>query len=182
MANRRGINHGGSLYCLNRHNGEVLWTFNDNGAMRPVFSSPCVWNGRLYVGEGLHTDSNCKLYCIDAEGGHKLWEFTTAGHTESSPSVVDDCVYFGAGDDGLYCTNATTGELHWHFPGPHVDGKPAVVDGRVYAGSGYGNTRCFAWMLKRVRIFGVDLWTCHHLVRRRWMVSECTLESAMATW
>ena len=84
--------------------------FNNNGDMKPVFSSPCVWNGRLYIGEGFHSDMMCKLYCIDAAKGEKLWEFATKGHTESSPRVIDGRVYFGAGDDGLYCVDAITGE------------------------------------------------------------------------
>ncbi len=154
VARQRGLGLFGTVYCLNRHNGEVLWMFNDDGTMKPLFSSPCVSNGRLYIGEGFHRDSMCKLYCIDAEKGNKLWEFTTTGHTESSPSVVDGSVYFGAGDDGLYCVDAVTGEKRWHFAGPHVDGKPALADGRVYAGSGYGDYEVFCLDART----GKDIW------------------------
>jgi outer membrane protein assembly factor BamB len=133
----------GALYCLDRHTGELLWTFDDGGGMKKVYSSPCVADGRLYIGEGFHHDSLCKLYCLDATTGHKLWDFQTKGHTESSPCVAGGRVYFGAGDDGLYCLDAPTGQPLWHFEGPHVDARPAVAGNRVYAGSGYGSYEVF---------------------------------------
>lgn len=146
----------GAVHCLNRQNGEILWTFNDASGMKPVFSSPSIWNGRLYLGEGFHKHSNCKLFCLDTKSGNKLWEFVTSGHTESSPSIVDGNVYFGAGDDGIYCVDALTGEEHWHLTGPHVDCKPAVVDGHVYAGSGYG----------KFEVFCLDVRTGHAIWRK----------------
>jgi outer membrane protein assembly factor BamB len=133
----------GSLYCLDRATGALLWTFTDDGNLKQVFSTPFLADGRLYIGEGFHQDADCKLYCLDAATGRKLWEFATASHTESSPRVVDGRVYFGAGEDGLYCLDAATGREVWHFTGLHVDTSPAVVDGRVYGGSGYGTFEVF---------------------------------------
>jgi outer membrane protein assembly factor BamB len=49
-------------------------------------------------------------------------------------------VFFPAGDDGLYCCNAATGEKLWQFPGKakgiHIDAAPAVANGTVFVGSG----------------------------------------------
>jgi outer membrane protein assembly factor BamB len=140
-----GVVHGaafrsGALYCLNRATGELLWAFNDGGAMKDVFSSPCVADGKVYIGEGFHQHSGCKLFCLDAVSGKKLWQVQTGSHTESSPCVADGKVYFGAGDDGLYCVDAANGEVVWHEgKGLHVDASPLVVGGRVYCGSGVGD-------------------------------------------
>ena len=123
------------LYCLDTETGQPHWTFD---ARWPVFSSPAVWNGRVYVGEGLHDHTDCKLYCLDLATGKLLWSIQTQSHTESSPTVADGRVYFGAGDDGLYCADALTGKVLWQHKGLHDDGGPLVADGRVYAGSGYG--------------------------------------------
>ena len=142
-AHQSGFSSRGTLYCLDGRTGKVRWTFDSDGKMKPVFSSPCVAEGRVYVGEGFHQDSNCKLYCINASDGSKIWDFATQSHTESSPCVVDGRVYFGAGDDGVFCLDAVSGRRIWHFQGPHVDSSPAVVDGRVYAGSGYGDHYIF---------------------------------------
>jgi outer membrane protein assembly factor BamB len=91
------------------------------------------------------------LLCLDAKTGAKLWEFQTGSHTESSPCVVDGRVYFGAGDDGLYCVNAETGKEIWHFEGLHIDTSPAVVDGRLFGGSGYGKFIMFCLDAKNGR-------------------------------
>jgi outer membrane protein assembly factor BamB len=142
-AHQRGFSQRGGVYCLDRHTGEERWVFNAGGEMKPVFSSPCIAEGRLYVGEGFHQDAECKLYCINAKDGTKLWDFPTQSHTESSPCVDGGRVFFGAGDDGVYCVDAVTGKERWHFRGLHVDSSPAVVGERVYAGSGYGHPEIF---------------------------------------
>jgi outer membrane protein assembly factor BamB len=129
----------GAVYCLDRKSGKEMWMFNDGGDMKDVFSSPCLADGRLYIGEGFHQHAECKLYCLDAATGKKLWDFTTASHTESTPCVSGGKVYFGAGDDGLFCLDAATGQEKWHFKGLHVDANPLVIDNRLYGGSGIGD-------------------------------------------
>src|SRR5260370_37072708 len=79
----------GALYCVDRKTGNVIWRFDDDGEMKAVFSSPCVADGRLYIGEGFHQDSECKLYCIEEATGKKVGDFPTASHTESSHRVCN---------------------------------------------------------------------------------------------
>lgn len=136
--NQLGLSGSGILYCIDRATGKPLWSFDDEGGMKPAFSSPCLADGKLYLGEGYHKDADCKLYCLDASTGKKLWDYQTSSHTESSPCVADGKVYFGAGNDGVYCLRADTGDVLWHYTGLHVDTSPAVAGNRLYAGSGYG--------------------------------------------
>ena len=128
------------MYALDPATGSILWKFTGGDQrVKPLFCSPTFADGRLYFGEGYHTDQDSKMYCLDAATGSKLWEFKTTSHTESTPAVADDRVVFGAGADGMYCLDATTGEKVWQYPaagGLHVDGNPVIHDGRVYAGSG----------------------------------------------
>lgn len=127
----------GALYCLDADTGRVRWKFDDDGEMLHGYSSPCVAGGRVYVGEGMHSNLVCRLYCLDADSGKKLWEFEANSHIESSPCVAGGAVFFGAGDDGLYCLDAKTGARRWQLAGPwHIDTSPAVAGGRLYAGSG----------------------------------------------
>ena len=137
------FNQFGTVYCLNRATGKMIWSFNNGGKMKQVFSSPALEKGRLFIGEGMHEDADCRVYCLDAATGHELWSFVTKSHTESSPRLAHGCVYIGAGDDGLYCLDQATGAPRWHFPGPHVDMPPTIVGDRVYAGSAYGTTETF---------------------------------------
>ncbi len=143
-----GLFPSGAVYALDRHTGRVAWKFDDGGRMLHMFSSPCLADGRLFIGEGMHRYFVCKLYCLDAATGRKLWQFQTGGHIESTPCVAEGRVYFASGDDGMYCLDAATGKEAWHFQGPcHVDSSPAVVAERLYAGSGvslsYSQTEAF---------------------------------------
>jgi outer membrane protein assembly factor BamB len=137
-----GLSSSGVLYCLDRVTGEEIWRFDDDGDMQQVFSTPCLADGQLFVGEGLHENQACRFYCIDAATGKKLWQFETQSHLESSPCVADGKVFTGAGDDGVYCFHAGTGAVVWHndWPG-HVDAGPVVIGGRLYVGSGVSRTR-----------------------------------------
>jgi outer membrane protein assembly factor BamB len=133
------FNSSGAVYCVDRKTGKEIWMFNDGGGMKDVFSSPCLADGRVYIGEGFHQHADCKLYCLDAATGKKRWDFTTSSHTESTPCVAGGKVYFGAGDDGLYCLDAASGKKIWHMTELHVDSSPLVIDNRLYGGSGVGD-------------------------------------------
>ncbi len=146
----------GRIYALNPETGKELWRFdndyeNDSDkGMKPAFSAPVYADGRLYFGEGLHTDNNSRLFCLDAASGKKLWEYATESHTESSPVVAEGKVVIGAGYHGLHCVDAVNGPGPnntplWRYPKDakavsriaHVDCNPFIANGRVYAGSGY---------------------------------------------
>ncbi|HUR54792.1 MAG TPA: PQQ-binding-like beta-propeller repeat protein, partial [Gemmataceae bacterium] len=138
-----GFSVGGFAFCLDRNTGALVWKFDNGNTLKPVFCTPTVADGRVYFGEGLHTDSGCKLYCVDAATGKPAWEkpFETGSHTEGTPRVFDGKVAFSAGDDGLFAADAKTGAKLWHFQGTeqklHIDTPPTVVGNRLFAGSGY---------------------------------------------
>jgi outer membrane protein assembly factor BamB len=130
----------GKVYCIDKETQTIVWTFPENQSMKQVFSSPCLADGKLYIGEGFHQDTDCKLYCLDAATGKQLWAFPTTSHTESSPCVVEGKVFFGAGDDGVFCLDAATGAERWHYENQvHIDANPVVVGNRLYVGSGLGD-------------------------------------------
>jgi outer membrane protein assembly factor BamB len=158
---RQGADTFGALYCLDAETGEPVWPepFDHDGEMKQVFSTPCIAGDRLYIGEGFHEDKSCNLFCLDAKTGKKIWQFPTTSHTESSPCVAGGKVFFGAGDDGVYCLTPDKKKV-WQYPGKkgdtrptigissrdgtsgrgplklHVDASPLVVGNRVYVGSG----------------------------------------------
>jgi len=146
-----GLSTSGVVYCLNAQTGKIIWKFDDDGEMQHMYSSPCLADGRLYIGEGMHANQVCKFYCLDAGSGHKLWQIVTSGHIESSPCVADGKVFFAAGDDGLYCLDAISGAQRWHHKAAlHVDTSPTVVGRWLYCGSGVSRTR------KATEVFCLD--------------------------
>ena len=62
------------------------WSY-DTG--QPVFSSPTVVDGIVYVGS-----QSDRVYALDAATGERRWEFETEGTVDGSPLVVDAA--FGA--------------------------------------------------------------------------------------
>jgi outer membrane protein assembly factor BamB len=148
LAYRQGI-----VWCVNAQAGrrvgtqtlaagELVWQTNDE-SLRPIYSSPTVLGEKLLLGEGYHFDANCRLMALDARSGHEQWSFKTASHVESTPTLVNGRVYFGAGDDGLYCLerperSAAEPRVVWHVKGIHSDASPLVADGRVFAGGVVG--------------------------------------------
>ena len=72
--------------------------------------------------------------------GALAWKFKTAGRVISSPVVVNDVIYVGSTDGGLYAVNRADGTQRWKFQsqGP-VNSSPAVANGLVYVGSVDGN-------------------------------------------
>ena len=121
----------------------MLWKFGDDEGMLPAFCTPTLHDGKLYFGEGLHSDKDCRIFSIDAASGRPAWEkpFQTASHTEGAPAVSNGKIFFPAGDDGLFAADAGTGARLWQYPGGkdrgiHIDAAPAVSGNRVFAGSG----------------------------------------------
>jgi len=137
-----GFRQIGTVVSLDRETGLPLWRFDADQSLKPPFSGVAVANEKLYLGEGLHTDSDCKLFKLDVATGKAAWErpVPTASHTEGTPRIAKGNVYFTAGDDGLFCVDAESGARKWQFEGKprklHIDGSPAVSGNRVFVGSG----------------------------------------------
>ena len=132
---------GGATYCIDIESREVIWR---HASPTPIFSSPAVAGGRVYIGEGYHQDSNCHLRCLDAKTGEPIWSFGTASHVESTPFISQGKLYFTAGADGVYCIDALEGQEIWHYPDVHADMSPVEHNGKVYFGTGYGNYCIYA--------------------------------------
>lgn len=124
----------GATYCIDIDTQNVIWRHDSD---IPIFSSPAVVAGRVYVGEGFHYDDNCSLMCLDAKTGDPIWSFKTKSHVESTPFITQGRLYFTAGADGVYCLDALAGEEIWHYPAVHADMAPLVKDGKVFFGTGY---------------------------------------------
>jgi len=141
-AKTTGFGADGFVFALDRTSRQVAWKFAADNDLLPVFCTPTAAGGKVYFGEGLHTDKGCRLFALDAATGKSAWAnpFPTTSHTEGQPRVANGKLYFSAGDDGLYCADAATGAKVWQFAGKeqklHVDGAPAVSGKRVFLGSG----------------------------------------------
>jgi outer membrane protein assembly factor BamB len=129
-----------------------LWTAAVFGG-NPVFSSPAVANGKVYVGAAN------QLYAFDAAGNincsdtpktcRPLWASTAYANVFSSPAVVNGVVYIGVQDGNstgrlvaFDAAGTTNGCPEFCSPlwtstaaGIQVNSSPAVANGVVYVGS-----------------------------------------------
>ncbi len=107
---------------------KLKWTFDTGG---PVYSSPVVSGGKLFVGS-----YDGSLYAIDGSSGEKLWSFETGGEILSTPAVSGGTVFFGSKDGNFYALNSSDGTLKWKFEtGKSVLNSPVVGKGLVFFGS-----------------------------------------------
>lgn len=136
------------FFCCRATTGEPVWSVAPAG-YRATFSSPVVDRGLLLCGEGLHQTTGSRLMCFDLNTGSDQQitdRFNTRSHIECTPLIENGRVYFGAGDDGIYCLELPKrpGEglrEVWHVPGdkyPDAETALAVHQGRVYMGLGIG--------------------------------------------
>ncbi len=132
-----GFRPEGVVFAVDEKTGKSMWESDGNGNMIHMYSSPCIADGLIYVGEGMHANFDCKLSCLDARTGQMRWRFAATSHIESSPCVEGGRVFFGAGDDGVYAIDAIRGTRIWQFNERlHIDASPVVSENRVYIGSG----------------------------------------------
>jgi eukaryotic-like serine/threonine-protein kinase len=126
-----------------KHLSGLKWKFATGG---PVWSSPVVANGVVYVG----SDDN-SLYAVDAATGKQKWAAKSGDDVRSSPAVAGGIVYFHSYEGVLYAVDAVSGKERWKFqtfaPSEYLTMKdrhalyddfltsPVVAGGLVYIGS-----------------------------------------------
>ncbi|WP_436395549.1 PQQ-binding-like beta-propeller repeat protein [Acidithiobacillus ferriphilus] len=119
------------IFCLDRTNGKLLWSFKTAGDAMPT---PAYADHSLFISTG---DGN--IYRIRSADGRKMWRTHVGGIANmSSPIVWDGKVYVSMSViPGLYALNVQTGKVLWkgEIPGAVNTGMgdvpPAVADGIV---------------------------------------------------
>jgi eukaryotic-like serine/threonine-protein kinase len=83
------------LHCLNRENGEKIWTFATQGK---VDSSPVIAGDKVVVGS-----DDGRVYLISLQTGKELWSYEIGQPIGSSPAVADRKIVIGSDDGNVYC-------------------------------------------------------------------------------
>jgi outer membrane protein assembly factor BamB len=135
---------------LDLNNGRFL----NEGFSTPIgfsTSTPVVYAGRIYVGQGEHGYPG-SLVCLSEANGQILWSCPVEQGVKSSPAllVADTGVYIyftTAKNDGfLYCLDEE-GRLVWKYNPPdegYIIQGVAATEGMVFLGTSGGYLYCFA--------------------------------------
>ncbi|MGQ9706164.1 MAG: outer membrane protein assembly factor BamB family protein [bacterium] len=75
-----------------------------------VLSSPCISNGKLYIG-----NQDGYLSCLSLEDGGLLWKYRTNGSVYSTPFATNEYVYFGSKNGFIYCLSKSEGNMILSF-------------------------------------------------------------------
>ncbi len=83
-----------------------VWKYKNDGA---IYSSPVVYNGKVYVG-----DDEGYMSCLSDYGAH-YWKFKTGNRIFGVPAVAQGILVFGSTDNNVYGLDAVSGKLIWKY-------------------------------------------------------------------
>lgn len=85
----------------------LRWSVSIGGRL----TQPAVVDGTVFVASvDAHT-----VHAFSAADGRELWRYTAGGRIDSTPTVHDGSVLFGAADGWITCLGAEDGALVWRF-------------------------------------------------------------------
>jgi outer membrane protein assembly factor BamB len=121
----------GTLDAFSVYDGRLLWSVPGR---QQIFSAVTAGNGIGYFGEGLHDSSASAMTAVRLKDGRPVWQRIFKGHLEAQPALSADGkrLWLGAGQDGLWCLDAVTGNVVWHDALGHIDATPLLHDDAVY--------------------------------------------------
>ena len=106
----------GTLYCLKKETGEVVWTYRSIDDPDPKTfaagfkSAPTVTADVVYCG-----DEDGLLHCVERVTGKKKGIFKTGAEIAGAAAVLKDQVIVGSHDGFLYSVKPDDGSLRWKF-------------------------------------------------------------------
>jgi len=128
------------LYALDVINGARKWITEIEGDA--VTDTPAVTDMSVFILSKTYMQevamTAAVLYSIDAIQGNRQWAFF-AWNSISSPAIVDNYIYIGAGDGKIYALDTRNGIQKWSC---YIDTKsfapPVAGNGCVYFGGNDG--------------------------------------------
>ncbi|KPK80796.1 MAG: hypothetical protein AMJ81_11310, partial [Phycisphaerae bacterium SM23_33] len=129
-----GLGEGGcAVVCVDARSGEEIWR---TPAPYPVFSSPTLSRGKLFVGMG----NGNLIETAEAVREKKIKKMRQAGLEEAE---IDRRAAKLAPAGEVWCLNPNDGKVIWSYPLPRtVLGAIAAAEGRIYFGCRDGKFYC----------------------------------------
>lgn len=141
----------GYLFKTGFSNGQFL----NEGWSTPIgfsTSTPVVYNGKVYVGNGEHGYPYGNLTCINDADGAVIWDYLVDSGVKSSPALFvsgdEVYIYFAverSPDGSVYCVDGD-GNLVWEYNPPddnaYILQGVALSDGAVYFGTDDNKLYC----------------------------------------
>lgn len=121
----------GTLYCLNKFSGELIWTYVVRASVYGEIVSSVADNKELFYFGADNGDFNCV-----SSYGKTVWTFKTGGRIRSGAVIGGNTIYFGSEDNHLYALDAAQGTLRFKFATDgNIDSRPVLIDNLLFFGS-----------------------------------------------
>jgi outer membrane protein assembly factor BamB len=144
------------VFCVDARTGKKVW---ETETKLPVWGSPTVHDGRVFVGLGnarilerLNEQKDPKggVLCLDAFDGSPQWDFPTKGSVHTKPVCDGKRVFVGSQDRHCYALDCRSGKVVWKRDlGSEVESTPALAGaswgdgpGALYVASLDGDLYC----------------------------------------
>lgn len=119
------LNRDGSRTSTGGSHLTTAWTYCTGG---PIFSSPVILNGAIYIGS-----ANATMTALDAHSGTQRWQFKADSAFYSTPLVSGTTIFACSQNGGIYALNTGNGKLLWqahlNIPGAKIWASPALAGG-----------------------------------------------------
>lgn len=123
----------GTILELDSRSGKKLREFFTGTHVTPA---SLIWKGFLFTGEGVHDTHHARIYKFSLMTGDLVGSFTTLGHTEGTPLLVEregrSVLLVSAGNGGAYGVDPETMEEIWNINEGHVDSGFVEDEGLAY--------------------------------------------------
>lgn len=105
-----------------------IWTVEiGNG----IYSSPVVYNNKVYIGDDLG-----HLSCLSLLDGKKEWNYKVGSRIIGTPAASEGIIVFGSVDKNIYGLDSEKGRLLWKYStNAAVMGAVVIENGIAYIGS-----------------------------------------------
>lgn len=131
----------GIFYCINATTGHVVYLY-DTGSRGDsgIFSSPAIYNGRVYFGGG-----DDKIHALHTSDFSLSWSFSSTANFISSPAEANGVIYSAGNDGYVYAFKASTGTQLWSYKiGTRTESSPTISNGVLYVSGGDGYLYAFS--------------------------------------
>ena len=136
----------GQMYVIDYYTGQSM----GSGKLGPsIQSAPSLYHNLLYAGLTLGEQT---LVAYDVRKGEKELN-KSYPHITTSPTVVEDKIYFGTDRNLFFCANFYSGESIWNYrTEAAIQSSPAFQSSSVIFGDDHG------WLYSLEASSGIELW------------------------
>lgn len=140
----------GEFVRINRKSGEIVWRYDEDGALGSVWAEPLMVDGQL-----IFNDKTGKIISLSPETGKVNWQFNAGGSMPAGLALIEGQGFVTALEDGTVTLYGMNQQAIWsHIISGKVYNTPVVTDTLILIGAIKGDNLVYAYNFQ-----GQPVWT-----------------------